>query len=153
MDLTIEIKKRLYDLCVRQIEDKINTYQASMQAAQASANEESKSSAGDKYETGRAMMQIERDKYAVQLAENLKLKQVLDNIDPNQPKDKAVLGSVLHTSQGYFFISISLGKLVLDGKTFFAVSPSSPIGKVMFNKAKGEDFQFNQRLFKVVDLI
>ena len=48
--------------------------------AQEAANEEGKSSVGDKYETGRAMMQIERDKAAQQLDEALKLKNIIDQI-------------------------------------------------------------------------
>ena len=68
-----------------------------MNDAQLSANEEGKSSAGDKYETGRAMMQIEREKAANQLEEALKLKRIIDQLQPDVHHEIATLGSVVIT--------------------------------------------------------
>ena len=68
------LKEKLLTLCTQYVEEKINICTEAMRNAQDAANEEDKSSAGDKYETGRAMMQIERDNAAVQLDEALKLK-------------------------------------------------------------------------------
>ena len=56
------IKQTLYNFCVTYINQRMATAQQAIHTAQASANEETKSSAGDKYETGRAMMQLEIEK-------------------------------------------------------------------------------------------
>ena len=74
-----DIKSKLYQQCLNIIEDKINVARVSMDTAQQAADQESKSSVGDKYETGRAMMQLEKEKLMFQIHEALKLKKVLLN--------------------------------------------------------------------------
>ena len=76
-----------------------------MRNAQEAANEESKSSAGDKYETGRAMMQIERDNAAAQLDEALKLKKTLSLISASENHHVISLGSIVITKTFKAFIS------------------------------------------------
>ena len=98
--------------------------------AQQAANEEDKSSVGDKYETGRAMMQIERDKAAQQLDEALKLKNIIDQISVETGSGKIMLGSLVITNSKKIFISIGIGKLFLDDEEFLVVAPGSPLGPV-----------------------
>jgi transcription elongation GreA/GreB family factor len=105
-----------------------------MDDAQESANQEEKSSAGDKYETGRAMAQIARDQAAQQLAEALKLKNALDQINPTSTSTKIGLGSLVLTDKNRFYISVSVGKLDIDGQSYVAISPQSPIGKLLLNR-------------------
>ena len=66
-------KEVLLTSCHEVIDQKLLLAKQTMEMAQESANEENKSSVGDKYETGRAMAQQERDKAAVQLTELQKL--------------------------------------------------------------------------------
>ena len=124
----------------------------SMNNAQAAANEEGKSSAGDKYETGRAMMQIERDKAAQQLEEALKLKKVLDGLDALIISKAVRLGSVVKTTNYNFYLSISAGKFLIGKEEYIAVSPISPIGKLLLNLKEGDQFVFNKKQEKVIYL-
>lgn len=123
-----------------------------MEAAQASANEETKSSAGDKYETGRAMMQLELEKNAVQLAEATKLKLTLDQIDPGKKSDVVQLGSLVSTTQGHYYISISAGKFDMKGTTVFAVSAASPVGAKLLGLKKGDNVDFNGKTFLITEV-
>jgi len=116
-----------------------------MRHAQESANTEEKSSAGDKYETGRAMAQIERDKAAQQVAEALKLKNVLDQIHPEIITHSVKTGSLVMTDQGNFYVAISLGKLSLDGIDYFVVSPTAPLGQSLLRLKAGDAFIFNKK--------
>ncbi|MFM7852135.1 MAG: 3-oxoacyl-ACP synthase, partial [Flammeovirgaceae bacterium] len=84
MDNGIELKKLIYTACLRMIQERQHYSRLAMSSAQDAANAEEKSSAGDKYETGRAMAQIERDKAAMQLAEVLKMGGALEKIDPDR---------------------------------------------------------------------
>ena len=63
------LKHELILRCHQYADSRIATARQAMSEAQTAANEESKSSIGDKYETGRSMMQIEGEKAAHQLAE------------------------------------------------------------------------------------
>lgn len=146
------LKNKLLDLCQQQVEERINNARQAMEAAQAAANNEGKSSAGDKYETGRAMMQIERNQHARLLAEALKLKQSLDGIDPDRKQQQIGIGSLVHTNKGTYYISVSLGKLHLDGKEYMAISPVTPLGKALAGLQKGSKLVFNNMNVQILEL-
>jgi transcription elongation GreA/GreB family factor len=121
-----------------------------MQAAQESANSETKSSAGDKYETGRAMAQEERNRNAVQLREAQNLQAELARINPEQACDTVRPGALVETSMGGFFISISAGKLTVEGKDYFAVSAAAPVAVALSGKRAGEEAGLNGKVVRVV---
>ena len=145
-------KKNLLAYCQSLVQRKINDADAAMRAAQAAANEETKSSAGDKYETGRAIMHLEKEKFAHQRDEALKLKKVLDQIDPGRSATSVALGSLVQTDMGWFFVAVGLGSVTLDGQTCFVISPVAPIGRAMGGKRAGEECMFNQRTIKIIDV-
>ena len=149
----ITLKQQLYDLCLHYVKQRIDTAQKAIQIAQASANEETKSSAGDKYETGRAMMQLEIEKNTVQLNEAMKLKQVLDRFDATRPTTSVHLGSLVITDYHSYYLAISAGQLVIKNKTYLAIAPTSPIGMQLTGKQAGETFLFNGRTIKIEEVI
>lgn len=116
-----------------------------MQAAQASANEEGKSSAGDKYETSRAMGQIERDMHARQFENIRQERNILERISPNSTFVQAGLGALVTTTLGEFFISVSLGIVELEGQKIMAISQQSPIGVLLMGKKVGQSFHFQNK--------
>lgn len=146
------LKQSLYDLCLAFVKQRIANAQQALNDAQGSANTEEKSSAGDKYETGRAMAQLERDKAAQQLNEALKLKAVLDKITP-AVTNTVGLGSVIITSSGNFYLSISAGKIAVAGIDFIALSSVSPVGALLMNKKVGEKIIFNKQSFEIRDIL
>ncbi|MFM9838818.1 MAG: 3-oxoacyl-ACP synthase [Cyclobacteriaceae bacterium] len=139
------IKAQLLAQCNDYVNKRIANSKQAMDDAQAAANEESKSSAGDKYETGRAMAQIERDNAAQQLEEALKLKNILSGLDSSIVNDSVRLGSVVETTGSNFYIAISTGKFLIEGKEYLIVSPNSPIGKLLLNLKVGDIFRFNSK--------
>lgn len=152
MTYSTNVKEKLFQMCVAFVEQRIAFAKEAMNTAQESANTEEKSSAGDKYETGRAMAQIERDQAAQQLDEALKLKRVLDQIEIIPATSKSGLGSLVITDQSRFYISISAGKLTVDGKEYLAVSVQSPIGKLLLNLCVGDVFVFNKQQHSVLEI-
>lgn len=147
------IKQQLHNKCLAYILERIATTQEAIQTAQQSANEETKSSAGDKYETGRAMAQLEIEKNTVQLGEAKKLKQVLDQISTDRETAIVSMGSVVFTNQGNFFIAISAGQFVLDSKTYFAISSNSPIGQKLMGLQANDSFLFNKKEYKISHIL
>jgi len=142
-------KQHLHALCVAYAEARMHAAREAIQFAQASANDETKSSAGDKYETGRAMAQLEIEKNSMQLAEGLKLKQKLLQLDPTKITRTAQAGSLVITNQGKFFIAVSAGKVTLENENYFAISPSSPIAQSLLGLRSGDQFRFNGKDFHV----
>lgn len=135
-----------------QIDKQIANARQAMDAAQEASMGEDKSSAGDKFETGRAMAHRDRDMYAQQLAMAIKEKEVLYKINIKTEHTLVSLGSLVETSMGTFFLSISMGKIEVEDKFIYAVSPEAPICVGMMGKKVGEKFQFlkSDNVIKVV---
>lgn len=146
------IKIHLHAACLAYVHDRIAAATQAMQAAQESANSETKSSAGDKYETGRAMAQEERNRNAVQLREAQNLQAELARINPEQACDTVRPGALVETSMGGFFISISAGKLAVDGKDYFAVSAAAPVAVALSGKRAGEEAVFNGKAVRIINV-
>jgi len=142
-------KKKLHSKCCEIALQKVNELSAILQEVQDAANNETKSSAGDKHETGRAMAQLETEKLSKQLAEALKIEQTLAQINPNTVHQKVGLGSLISTNNGTFYLSVSLGKLVLNANTYFVISPVSPIGKLLAGLATSASFSFNGKAYRI----
>ncbi len=147
------IKQQLHALCLIYIEERIKGANQAIQFAQASANEETKSSAGDKYETGRAMAQLEIEKNSTQRAEAQKIKQILLQLDPTKTSNTIQSGSLVITNQGKFYISIPAGQIVVEEEIYFAISPSSPIAQKLLGLKVGDRFSFNKKEFGVEEVI
>jgi len=143
------LKERLYKMCIDYVQNRINEARQAIDNSQDSANEETKSSAGDKYETGREMMQQETDRNQAQLNEANKLMLALTKITYNTTPAVIEAGSLVNTNNGGFFIAISAGSFSADGKTFFVVSPASPIGVKLMGKKAGDEFDLNGRSYHI----
>jgi transcription elongation GreA/GreB family factor len=137
------IKKKLHSKCYKIASQKVNELSSIIQEAQDAANNETKSSAGDKHETGRAMAQLETEKLTKQLSEALKLEQTLSQINPETEHQQVGLGSLVTTNNGIFYITASLGKIELENKLYFVISAVSPIGQLLIGLKKNDSFSFN----------
>jgi transcription elongation GreA/GreB family factor len=149
----MELRKELFDLCCAYAEARIRVAKEAMQQAQQAANAEEKSTAGDKYETGRAMAHLEKEKTAAQLFEANKLKEVLHKINPEVVTTKAVLGSVIITDKGNYYLAISAGKLQVQGKEFMALSAASPLGAQLINRVAGDKVTFQGKTLSIISVL
>ena len=98
----IEIKKELYNLCLSDVQKRMEAAQQAIEEAQKASNDDTKSSAGDKYETSREMMQQETNRNLDQLNEANKLQVALNHISPSTVSEKAGPGTLVITNNGIF---------------------------------------------------
>jgi len=153
MDYAKSIKKELLSKCLVLVEQRIANAQESMKAAQESANTEEKSSAGDKYETGRAMAQIERDKAAQQLNEAMVLKNSLSRISLTSASNLVSVGSLVKTEKVHFYIAVSLGKIPVANTDYFVIAPATPIGRLLMGLHVGNQFAFNNQFLTIMEIL
>ena len=146
------IKEELYNLCLTFVEQRLLTVNKTILDIQNSLQSETKSSAGDKHETGRAMLQLEREKAGHQLAEIEKQKQILQKINVEAKHQKAALGSVIKTTQANYFIAVSAGELVVDKTKYYAISAATPIAQLLLSKGIGDAIIFRDNKFKIKDI-
>ena len=139
----LTLKEALFQQCEDFVNSRLQTIQTTISSHQKALRSETKSSAGDKHETGRAMLQLEMEKAGQQLTAVQHMQQTLAKINSSKPSTKIALGSVIKTSSACYFLSISAGKLKDKETEYFAISPSSPIGKLLVGKKAEDTFTWN----------
>lgn len=143
MKNSLKIKKKLYEACLLFVEEKHNTVISIIESNKKALFSETKSSAGDKHETGRAMLQLEMEKASQQLASIIEMKEVLSKIDIQKTSEIICLGSFIKTTKANYYLAISVGEIIIKNSTYFAVSTNSPIGKQLLGKKVGDTILFN----------
>jgi transcription elongation GreA/GreB family factor len=145
----MDIKAELYSKCKDFIDNRIQTIQNTINEIQESLLSETKSSAGDKHETGRAMLQLEREKSGQQLAQAQKVKETLSKIDTAKTSTTICLGSIVYTTQANYYISISAGQFKVNNDLLFAISPNTPIARILLTKKTGDEIVFREQTIKI----
>lgn len=148
----ITFKKRLHQHCIQLIEQRIATTLAIIDNARDAANSEEKSSAGDKYETGRAMGHLDQEMHGKQLAANRKELAALLNIDCSVTNNKVTTGSFIKCPAHSFFIAAGLGKIQFEGETIFVLSPLAPLAVTLLHKKAGDSIAFNNNTAVILEV-
>lgn len=153
MNILLEDKKALYKLSHNLISEKVERNFQSLNELKESAGNETKSSAGDKHETGRAMVHLEQEKMTRQLAVNQQMMNVFEKIEPDQEMDTVGLGSLVVTDKMQFFVSVALGKVNHSGNECFLLSLNSPIVQAFTGMKIGDQVNFNGQSYTIEELV
>jgi len=137
----IELKNRLVVECQRVQKKAVDNTKSEMDEAQNALNDYGPNK--DRYDSFRDQLIGRRDMFSLQYSKAVSEYSVTDKINPKNINKIAEFGAVIITDACRFFISISAGKLEIDGHTYYAISPMVPLFKVMEGKKKGETFEFN----------
>lgn len=135
------------------LQEKVNASQLEIASTRSSFTSDTKSSAGDKHEVGRAMVQQELDKLEEQHAKLIDLQHELSRVPLERTFDQVAFGSLVVTDQGTYFVAIGWGRVEFDGGTSFAISLASPIGQALCGKRVGEHVDLNGRKFSITSVI
>ncbi|MCT4629367.1 3-oxoacyl-ACP synthase [Winogradskyella sp.] len=149
----MDIKEQLYNECKENLENRLQVIQNNILDIETALQSETKSSAGDKHETGRAMLQLEREKLGQRLAEIQKLQDLLQKTDYKATHTKVALGSIVFTSNLNYYIAISTGELKINETCFYAISPATPIAQVLLGKEEGDVVSFRNSTFTVLKVM
>ena len=140
-----DIKEQLLSTCNDYIASRSKTVTDVITSNQKALSSETKSSAGDKHETGRAMLQLEMEKASQQLAGIHQMKTTLAKLTL-EPSMVAKLGSLIMTNKANYFLAISAGEIKIDDEIYYAISPSSPIGSLLLGKQVGDTVNFTKEM-------
>ncbi|RZA01879.1 MAG: 3-oxoacyl-ACP synthase [Sphingobacteriaceae bacterium] len=149
----MSLKEELYKQCLQYVQSRMDAAQQGIDEAQQASQDDTKSSAGDKYETSREMMQQETDRNMAQLNEANKLKVALNAINPTAIHTTIDTGSVVKTNNGNFYLAISAGTLSVNGDSYFAISPASPIGLKLKGLKVGDRFDLNGKGYVIEGIL
>ena len=152
MDLK-EVKVKLIELIKEDLKKKIQEMQRDFQLARESRNSDTKSSAGDKFETGREMMQKEMDKCSMMIDLYQNQWNTLDQIKLQNTSKLIDQGSLILTDKGNFLLSIGLGKIEVERESYFIISIDSPIGSLLKGKSIGDTIVFRDNNIKITNIV
>jgi len=138
-----KIKQQLYQKCLEFVDERLKTVTKIMDSNKKALFSETKSSAGDKHETGRAMLQLEMEKASQQFNSINQMKHIIQKVNLEKNSEIVSLGSLIITDKANYFLAISYGKIIIDSVDYYAVSTNSPIGKQLLGKHIGDVISFN----------
>ncbi|MFT4832665.1 MAG: transcription elongation GreA/GreB family factor [Psychroserpens sp.] len=147
------IKQQLYDHCQAYIQNRLGRVQKNIREIQEALGSETKSSAGDKHETGRAMIQLEREKLGMQLSEIQKVQELFKRVPLSGPSKTVSLGTLVSTNTNRYYLAVSAGEVIIDGVGYYAIAPNTPIGKLLLGKTEKEPVVFNGKEFVITSII
>ena len=145
----MKLKQKIYNHYLQVILEKIAMLQKVLDDLKESGANETKSTAGDKHETALAMLQIEQANTRTLLQEVLNQQAALEKINPALSANTILNGSLIKTNRGYFFMSVALGKVVVDDITVIALSPQSPLGQKLMGLKAGETVSMNNAAYLI----
>src|SRR5580693_8736276 len=148
----IAFKNKLKLVCQTIIEQRIKLSRDSVNNAQQAANSEEKNSAGDKYETGRALGHMEKDMHSRHLSENVKELASLYSVNTDAIYSEVSTGCFIQCKNLSFFIASGLGKQIIEGEIIFFLSPFALLARSMLHKKAGEYFLFNGVKTEILDV-
>ena len=132
---------------------RIATAETALQQSQEASNDDTKSSAGDKFETTREMMQQDIARNKNLLFDGQQNQQLLISLENAAHSDIVRNGSLVYTSNGLFYITISAGQIKIDNELVFAISAVSPIGQLLIGKKAGDSLSFNKNDYTIKEVI
>ncbi len=146
-------KKLIHNACLALTEQRIRQCQSILANINDSNHGETKSSAGDKFETSREMLKQEAEKIDRQLQILIIQKKELSLVELDEVYQKVKLGSIVVTNNGTFYIVSAIGKVTLgEGKQIFAISTKSPMAVKLWGLGIGENAVVNNREISILEI-
>ena len=147
------MKKKILNSINKFLESKIDILKQELNSLHKDKNEIIKSSAGDKFETGRSLIQIEIDKLDNQYLQLKKEIHSVNQIILEKKENICGFGNIVETKKAMYYLGIGLGKHVIDKKEVMLISLSSPVGQLLNGRKVGDNFIFNGREDTITKII
>lgn len=146
------VKKEVIKAIEKELEERLAISTQTYNDALESRNNDTKSSAGDKYETSRAMMQQEMDNAEASIHQVKMFKNELNRLPVEEKSDKVISGSFVETDMGLYFLGLSLGKIEIQNQIVYALSTASPLGKMLLHKKVGDEIHLNNMEQSIISI-
>ena len=144
-------KEKLYSYCIQKQKEKAENAKEAMNETQTAANEYGPPK--DRYDSFRTQLLRKRDLYAQQYEFALNELTILQKINPKEKKQQAEFGAMVFMDKQILFIATGLGKIQLEDKDVFVISPLVPLFHVLKGLKKGDVYTFNKNSFTILDVL
>jgi len=151
-DFDLNLKTILHNYCLEITQEKINRINTLLKSNKNALDTATKSSAGDKHETARAMIHLDQENNSMQMLEAQKTHRILSQITVE--KHACVkMGSLMKTDKALFYISVGLGKQKMNDTDFFAISPVSPLAQKLMGLTENSTLDFNGVIYTILRIV
>jgi len=145
-------KAELLEGVSKYINDQLSELKQEVVSIQEEMGKETKSSAGDKFETAREMMNQERGRLEERIAllmDNLRAIEAMKDLGE---LSKIGFGALVKTDVALFLMGAALGKVEVRRQPIFILSLNSPIGKAFEGKEAGMELQFMNKSYNIISV-
>lgn len=144
------IKAKLLIKCIEQQSEVMRQLEQEIADSQKQANDYGQPK--DRYDAFRTKLMRQIELYAKQLDKAKMVINTLQKIDSEKELSQVEFGALVVTNKQKIFVSAGLGKIVLDGNVYYAVSPQVPIFAALKEKRKGDKIVFNGATLVIEDI-
>lgn len=149
-----ELKAKVYQSALTLLNEKNRLLKEERNTMLEGILEETKSSAGDKFETSREMMTQDLMTLEIQLKQS---KVDLDEIQRLQAiKETAPTvqeGSMVKLGADWFMLAVSIGQINVDDQKVYLLSKNSPLGQLILGKKKNDQVNFRGKNQLIEELV
>jgi len=151
-DFDFNLKTILHNYCLEITQEKMNRIDTLLKSNKKALDTATKSSAGDKHETARAMIHLDQENNSMQMLEAQKTLRILSQITIEK-HSSIKMGSLVKTDNALFYISAGLGKQKINDTEFFAVSPISPLAQKLMGLTENAIVNFNGLIYTILRIV
>ena len=146
-------RAEIFTIIKTKLERDIEDLDSSLGALVNDLSNETKSSAGDKYETAREMIQQERQQLETTKQSKRQQLTQITRLSENGSAKVSEAGSIVSTTNGLFLLGVPIGKIELTTESIlFALGLQSPLSQQLLGKTAGSAFQLNGISYTILDL-
>lgn len=142
-------KDQIFEQIERELKQKISDIQTEISSLRQEMSEDTKSSAGDKFETSREMMNQSINRLQDSLQQQKKQLQQLEGLKNSKPTEKVGMGSYVCTEKANFLFGLAFGKVNSSKDNIFALSLNSPLGRIFLDQKVGDTVKMNQTNYTI----
>jgi hypothetical protein len=149
-----DLKAKVYQSALTLLKEKYRLLKQERDTMLEGILEETKSSAGDKFETSREMMTQDLMTLELQIKQS---KIDLDEIQRLQAiKETAPTvqeGSMIKLGSDWFMLAVSVGQINVDDQKVYLLSKNSPLGQLILGKKKNDEVNFRGKNQLIEELV
>ncbi len=144
-------KELLKQQVLQNLEKQLQTLDLELKELREAKSTDTKSSAGDKYETGRESLGQTQNLLESQKSKFLGMFRDLERV-PIEPKHTITEGVLLKLSMGWVWVAVPFGKITVDQEDIQVVSPQAPLVHSLRTIKVGESIHLNGKVIHLLGL-
>lgn len=141
-------RKKFIDQISEQLYSQLVELKIDLQELKSEMENDTKSSAGDKFETSREMSAQEFRRLQTQIEYKTELIHQLNQL-PNSKAVSVQYGSLVELNNQWILLGVGAGKFEIENTVVMCLSIHSPLGIVLVGKQKNDSIHFNNNTFTI----